>query len=524
MPAPMAVVAVPFHGGAVQRDQRGVVAEAAPGMGEQIAADVVQQRLGAVVGPPRHPLRQRIEPAPGVPRLHHAVGVEQQGVTGLEGEDVQGVLHGRRQPLHTERRRGVQARHRHHVPGAQQQRRRMPAAGHPGDLVPVRDLHQQRGREPLARLVLRLQIRRVPGDALLQRVDQVLQRVMPVGTLPERAEQQRGLPDGGQALAADVPDQNPYGVVAHGRRVEVAADLGLVLRGQVQGGDPQRADLLGQRPHQHVLRGLGDRADLGQLGLAPLAQGAVEDHQHREHREGDDLHDVVRGADPAVRDADDDLRERGQRADGRGGPGAGEGRGQRGRDHQGGPEVDALRGLYVHHRDHHDEHDRQQQQRLRRVPESPFPRRPDRKSHAYQRAPGRDERPLAPWYAPHSHQGASLKPLRVAPKPLRAVPEPLLTGCPSSRRRVAPRHPGYPYGPRCPPGSPRVRRREGRAMSDRGEKTASARWPDVPEATGPRLATDGTQPRATEGVRPHAGEAAARTRCRPRPQGGCHGR
>ncbi|CAL2067946.1 hypothetical protein GPN2_20340 [Streptomyces murinus] len=61
-------------------------------------------------------------------------------------------------------------------------------------------------------------------------------------------------------------------------------------------------------------------------------------------------------------------------------------------------------------------------------------------------------------------------------------------------------------------------------MSDRGEKTASARWPDVPEATGPRLATDGTQPRTAEGVRPHAGEADARTRCRPRTQGGCHGR
>ncbi|MFY4723109.1 hypothetical protein [Streptomyces sp. LaBMicrA B280] len=41
-------------------------------------------------------------------------------------------------------------------------------------------------------------------------------------------------------------------------------------------------------------------------------------------------------------------------------------------------------------------------------------------------------------------------------------------------------------------------------MSDHGEETASARWPDVPEVTGLRLAADGTQPRAAEGVRPHA--------------------
>ncbi|MET9009601.1 hypothetical protein ABZX74_01455 [Streptomyces olivaceoviridis] len=53
----------------------------------------------------------------------------------------------------------------------------------------------------------------------------------------EDAEQEGGFTDRGQTFAAYVPDQQAGGVVGAGGGVEVAADLGLLLGGEIAAGD-----------------------------------------------------------------------------------------------------------------------------------------------------------------------------------------------------------------------------------------------------------------------------------------------
>ncbi|WP_405495427.1 hypothetical protein [Streptomyces sp. NBC_00096] len=69
-----------------------------------------------------------------------------------------------------------------------------------------------------------------------------------MGGGPEGAEDDRGLSDRLQPLAADVADQQPGAGGGAGGRVQVSADLGLGLGRQVHGGDPQRAHPLAQGP------------------------------------------------------------------------------------------------------------------------------------------------------------------------------------------------------------------------------------------------------------------------------------
>ena len=71
---------------------------------------------------------------------------------------------------------------------------------------------------------------------------------MQVDGFAEPAERQSGLTDGVQALAPYVADQHAGPGVVADRRVQVAADLGLLLRGQVEGRRSQRAEPVRQRP------------------------------------------------------------------------------------------------------------------------------------------------------------------------------------------------------------------------------------------------------------------------------------
>ncbi|MFF0752688.1 hypothetical protein [Streptomyces sp. NPDC004267] len=71
---------------------------------------------------------------------------------------------------------------------------------------------------------------------------------------PEGAEQQGGVADGAQAAAAHVADEDPGAVVGGARgRVQVSTQIGFLIGGDVEAGDPQRAGARGQRPQQHAL-------------------------------------------------------------------------------------------------------------------------------------------------------------------------------------------------------------------------------------------------------------------------------
>lgn len=88
----LSVGAVPVVGGwSVDRDEGGVVTEASAGVGEEITPDVVQERLGVALGPLCRALRERIEVTGPVTGLDDAVGVQDEGVSDLEGEHVKDV-------------------------------------------------------------------------------------------------------------------------------------------------------------------------------------------------------------------------------------------------------------------------------------------------------------------------------------------------------------------------------------------------------------------------------------------------
>lgn len=143
-----------------------------------------------------------------------------------------------------------------------------------------------------------------------------------------------------------------------GDREQVAADLGVVLGGQIQPGHAQRTDLAGRGAQQHALRGLGDRARPHQLPGAPLPYMTHEHDQGGEHHQSDELRDVVGGAESAVQDGDDHLGGDGEQADQGRQPGARE-RGREGRrDDQQGAQMDVGGGADVHHGDHDDQRER----------------------------------------------------------------------------------------------------------------------------------------------------------------------
>lgn len=77
-------------GGVVEGDEGGVVVEASAGVGEEVVPDVVEQNPGRAVGPVGGALGQRVEVTGAVAGLDDAVGIQQQGVAGLEGRLVDG--------------------------------------------------------------------------------------------------------------------------------------------------------------------------------------------------------------------------------------------------------------------------------------------------------------------------------------------------------------------------------------------------------------------------------------------------
>ena len=100
--------------------------------------------------------------------------------------------------------------------------------------------------------------------------------------LPERADDSRRLLHCGEALATHVADQDP-GIALQAAVVQVAADHGVLGRGQVPGRHPQPIGPGRQARQDGPLRGLGDRGDPRQL-LLPSDADVGDQHGSRAHQ------------------------------------------------------------------------------------------------------------------------------------------------------------------------------------------------------------------------------------------------
>ncbi len=248
----------------------------------------------------------------------------------------------------------------------------MPAVGEPDHGPVVRQVEHDRGDEVLPDLLPAVrEFGEVALVGRLQRVGQPCRVLVPVRDLAEGREQRRRVPDRPEPLAADVPDQQPGGPTDPHRRVQIAADVRFVGGGQVAGGESQRPGPVRQRAHQDALHGVGDAADPVEFESVPFAHPAVRDHDGGDEGERDDLRLVVGGEQAAVQGGDDGLGDQREHADQDGQAGAGERRGDRGRDDQQRAEVDGRGDQDVDDGDQHDQAERQQHHQVSGAPLAP---------------------------------------------------------------------------------------------------------------------------------------------------------
>src|SRR5580692_5230473 len=205
------------------------------------------------------PLIQRVELPARVAGLGDAVGVQEQLIVRLKGEDLlrPGVA---AEPDEAERRGGrAHLEHGHAVFRRDQEGRRVTAVEY-GQLAPVRvDLGEQGGHELLV-------LAPAARQARVKAVGDLVERADPMGDLAEPADDVRRYLDRAESLAAHVADDQPDAVRVGVRHlVQVAAHPRLGGGGQVDDAELQRAELLGKRPQDGALRGFRDRADVGEL-------------------------------------------------------------------------------------------------------------------------------------------------------------------------------------------------------------------------------------------------------------------
>lgn len=105
-----------------------------------------------------------------------------------------------------------------------------------------------------------------------------------VGGLAEGAEEGGGRLDGGEALAADVADDNAESVGGGNGLVQVTADTCFRGGGQVEGFDQNGADAVRDRAEQDVLRDLGHEAHVGEGAFPAHAVGGQECSEDADHR------------------------------------------------------------------------------------------------------------------------------------------------------------------------------------------------------------------------------------------------
>jgi hypothetical protein len=179
-----------------------------------------------------------------------------------------------------------------------------------------------------------------------------------MGRAPKRAEQKRGVSDRLQALAPDIPDDDPGSSRGAGGGVQVVPDLRLGFSSQVDGSDAQGSDPLRKRPEHHLLCGRRHGPQLGHFLFMALPPGGQRCHERRHQDQNDQLENVVQIHEAGAHRRDHGLGQDSEQADTCGRPGAGERRSDSGCGDQKRPEMDAGRRQDVNQRDDRDQRDR----------------------------------------------------------------------------------------------------------------------------------------------------------------------
>lgn len=232
----------------------------------------------APAGEGGQPVEQGVEDSGGVPGLRDAVGGQEEAVAGAQRQYVGGERGALRETEPQRRPRDdVQLRGR---ALAQQHRRGMPADDHAHGLRVRRELQQDRRREQLG---VR-HPRRVHRQPPVQPGGDPRQVRLVEHRLPERPQERGHRRHRRQPVSLDVAEHRPHPVIARPDVEEVTADQRPALGRPVQTRAAHRTHPLGDRRHDGVLRGLGDRA-LGVQLVVPTAADVRHEHaQHRDER------------------------------------------------------------------------------------------------------------------------------------------------------------------------------------------------------------------------------------------------
>jgi hypothetical protein len=221
-----------------------------------------------------------------------------------------------------------------------------------------REGDQDRGREALhAPGRVAVQVLAEVGDVLAVAAHPYLQPFgddgqgrLVVRGLAERAQQGGGRRDRGQALALDVPEEDPGAVRAGLDVVEVAADAGLAVGGQVHGRVVEPAPRGGEGAQHGTAGRVGHVPHVQHPALLPDPYGTRQGRQGAAHGDQDEVRQaglvLVRPG-----GVDLDVGEEREHGEGGGSPDSADRRRDAGDEDDPGDDPELARGVPVDHRD-----------------------------------------------------------------------------------------------------------------------------------------------------------------------------
>ncbi len=257
-------------------------------MAQQACEDRTEYSLRSLVGSFRQSPRQGEEPAMSVSRVLRPVRMEDQGFAGEEISAVHGRQFGRERER-PERREGVRSGQRVDPSATQQVRPRVAAVQCAYVAVPA-DLQKQYGDELLGdRVVVPGPLTQVSAQRALQPAQHTAEFGLVMDGLAEAAEDRGDGTESGEAMPTDVPHDDTHTVLGGDDLVQVTADRGTAVRGELGGGDVQPLDARRERSQQGTLRGAGDLPDLpefAQQGMPDVKyQPGADNEEHGTGRE-----------------------------------------------------------------------------------------------------------------------------------------------------------------------------------------------------------------------------------------------
>lgn len=186
----------------------------------------------------------------------------------------------------------------------------MAVVDHVGEPFAVPHLQQQRGHEAFVGVAGRvIALGQVAQEALLQARRQLRQGRGARRPFAERPEHGRDVLECGQSLAAHVADDEAGRPALPRDGVEVPAHLSPSPAGPVDGGEPQRADALGERPQQGPPYGVRHDTRPRRPVAVPVLRTA---HHHRHHPRGGQRREPAREARMNVQRQDHADRAQGE--------------------------------------------------------------------------------------------------------------------------------------------------------------------------------------------------------------------